>query len=65
MATKVVMHNKGAMMKVMKWMWEEEATIIDEKGKPVKTTILTEFPIDGAKKVRVAHYKHSTPKNKK
>jgi hypothetical protein len=40
-------------------MWNYETQVMDEKGKMVKGTGLSLEPVEGSKRVRVAHY---TPK---
>lgn len=52
-------------MRSMRWMYEKETTLTDEKGKPYKTTILVDEPIEGAKKVKVAHYKGRLPRHQR
>jgi len=45
------------MKRTMRWMWEYEVEELNEKGKPVKTTRVSETKIEGGKKIRVAHYR--------
>jgi hypothetical protein len=47
------------MKRTMRWMWDYETQVTDEKGKTVKGTALSLEPVEGSKRVRVAHY---TPK---
>ena len=47
------------MKRTMLWMWNYETQVMDEKGKMVKGTGLSLEPVEGSKRVRVAHY---TPK---
>jgi hypothetical protein len=49
------------MKRTMKWMWDHEVQVLDEKGRTVKGRELSEEPVADGKKVRVAHY---TPKEK-
>ena len=48
------------MKRTMRWMWNYETQVMDEKGKMVKGTGLSLEPVEGSKRVRVAHY---TPKH--
>ena len=45
------------MKRTMTWMYEHEITENDERGKPVKRTILTPFEKGSVKKIRVAYYR--------
>jgi len=49
------------MKRTMKWMWDHEVQVLDERGRTVKGRALSEEPVADGKKVRVAHY---TPKEK-
>jgi hypothetical protein len=49
----------------MRWMYERETMLTDEKGRQYKATTLFEEPIEGAKRVRVAYYQGRLPKNQR
>ena len=45
------------MKRTMTWMYEHEITENDDKGKPVKKTVLLEQEEGSRKKIRVAYYR--------
>lgn len=47
------------MKRVMVWMWLHEVQTTDERGRPTKRQELSDVPVEGGKRVRVAYYRPS------
>ena len=53
------------MKRVMVWMWEHNIETIDPKsGKKVFVSALSETPVEGGKRRRVAHYREKEHRRK-
>lgn len=53
------------MKRVMVWMWEHNIETIDPKsGKKVFVSALSETPVEGGKRKRVAHYREKEHRRK-
>jgi hypothetical protein len=50
------------MKRRMEWLWETTVEGTDEKGRPTKTPLFVDTPVDGARKMRVAVYRSKTVK---
>lgn len=47
----------------MRWMWAHEVAVTDERGRPTKRQELSETPVEGGKRVRVAYYRPTGGRN--
>jgi len=53
------------MKRVMVWMWEHSVESIDPKtGKKIYVTMLSETPVEGGKRRRVANYREKQHRRK-
>lgn len=53
------------MKRVMVWMWEHNVETIDPKnGKKVFVSVLSETPVEGGKRRRVANYREKEYRRK-